>query len=217
MPDPTPSRETRFERAVRLCTMLACGDLAPIAQAIWLRWHRLEHPFGLFVAAEAGHHHEHSGGMRLAAVLGTLAIPRGSVVIDFGVGTGIAALTLSRHFTRVIGVELAPDLLAAARRNADRMRVRNIDLHCADVREVTGILDSVTHIYMFNPFGEAIMRDVMANLVASVDRAPRALTLVYKAPEWCAPIEAAGFVLKRSWRFPGGDAYAVYERPTPRG
>ena len=61
---------------------------------------------------------------------------------------GIASLTLCRHFSLVIGVELSPELVAIAKRNVARMRVANIELHCADARLFSTGLDRVTHVYM---------------------------------------------------------------------
>src|SRR5262249_1586492 len=122
------SRESNPRRGQRIVRMLATGDISPLLYALWLRWHRLEFGFADEISPEDGNSHQLSGGPALEKVLRSLVIPRNSVVIDLGVGTGIAAITLSRHFHRVLGVELSPKLVAAAKRNLSRVSVKNIEV-----------------------------------------------------------------------------------------
>lgn len=47
--------------------------------------------------------------------------------LDFGCGVGRVTLPLAEKVARVVGVDVSPEMLAEARRNADRMDVRNVD------------------------------------------------------------------------------------------
>ena len=91
----------------------------------------------------------------------------------------------SYPFGRVIGVEIAPDLNAVARENIDRTRSK---LRCKNVEFVTidatqwEIPDDLTHVYMFNPFEGEIFRQVLANIILSLDRHPRRSETVLRAP-----------------------------------
>jgi SAM-dependent methyltransferase len=126
--------------------------------------------------------HSSSGGADCAKILRSIEIPPGSVALDYGSGKGGAALTLARFpFNEVIGVELSADLVRIARDNVTRVRRRNVRfVHC-DAEAFTD-LDSVTHVYMYNPFPCTVVQGVLANLRASLGRRERTVTLIYKNP-----------------------------------
>jgi tRNA A58 N-methylase Trm61 len=112
-----------------------------------------------------------------------VGVPPGSVALDFGSGKGGAVIALAGlPFDEVIGVELSPALIAIAARNIERLRlqrrVRFVQTDAAEFHE----LDRVTHIFMFNPFPCQVMIRVLANLDASLRRAPRELRVVYRNP-----------------------------------
>ena len=207
---PYMSLETTYERIRRIVQMIGTGDVSPLAFALWLRWHRLEFGYADDVAASDGNSHQHSGGPALAKAVRTLPVPDGAVALDLGAGMGIAALTLSHHFSRVVGVELAPALIAAAQRNLGRLNVVNVELHCADARSFIAGLDEVTHVYMFNPFPAPVMADVLVNLNQSLLRRPRQLTIIYKHPVCHATIIEAGFLHLRELSFRYSHPFAIY-------
>jgi len=119
------------------------------------------------------------------------ALPRAEVsaddvLLDLGSGKGRIVLQAAQyHFKRVIGVELSPQLNAIAAANVHaahkRLRCRSIELVTADALEYH-IPDDVTVVYMYNPFRGPVFRAVIEELIASVDRAPRSIRLLYKAP-----------------------------------
>ncbi len=205
------SIENRFHRLARIGSMLATWDFAPLAYALWLRWHRLEFQYADYVSEKDGFTHQHSGGPKLTKVLRSVQIPKGSVALDLGVGMGIAALTLSHHFSIVIGVDLSPELIAIAKRNITRMQVSNIELYCADARAFTEGLERVTHVYMANPFPETVMSVVMENIRQSLVRRPRRLMIIYKFPTCHETILAAGFAHRRTFHLKHSHPFAVYE------
>jgi SAM-dependent methyltransferase len=125
------------------------------------------------------------------------------VFLDLGSGKGRVLCVAARYpFARVIGVEIAADLNAVARANLDRVRrrCRDVELVTADAVEYE-IPDDVTVVYLYHPFVGDTFRRVMGNLVASLDRAPRELRLIYALPTLAAEVEATGrFRLLRTSR-----------------
>jgi SAM-dependent methyltransferase len=108
------------------------------------------------------------------------------VLIDLGSGKGRVVLQAARYpLKRVIGVEVSESLNSIARANLEADRA---GLRCRDVQFVTSdvlaydIPDDVTIAYLNNPFQGAILRAVIAKLLASVDRHPRRLRIIYSNP-----------------------------------
>jgi SAM-dependent methyltransferase len=125
------------------------------------------------------------------------AVRPGDVFVELGCGKGRVILDAARRypFSRVVGVELAPRLSAVARDLVERERGR---LRCPDVRIETldatafPIPDDMTHAYLYNPFNGPTFEQVCANIVASLDRAPRTLRLMYLHPADHATLMATG-------------------------
>jgi SAM-dependent methyltransferase len=157
-----------------------------------------------------------SGWLFLRRALRGRKVGPGDVFVDFGSGKGRVLYHAARlPFGRVIGVEIAEELSDVARSNLQRNHRR---LRCRDVRVVTSdvasfpIPDDITYAYFFNPFGAEIFGAVIERIVASLDRRPRDLTLIYANPVEAACVERTGrFTLetlsagRREW-----DTIAVY-------
>jgi hypothetical protein len=128
-----------------------------------------------------------SGWRDLRRVLAPEEVGPDDVFIDVGAGKGRVLLVAAGHyrFRRVIGVELAESLAAIARANVEASRPR---LRCRDVEVVTAdivdydVPDDATVAYLYNPFRGAVFDALVAKLVASVDRRPRRLRLIYRTP-----------------------------------
>jgi SAM-dependent methyltransferase len=112
--------------------------------------------------------------------------PGEDVFLDYGSGKG-RALVMAAHypFRRIIGVEISAELNAAARANLDRCAPR---LMCKDIDLWTGsaaeypVPPEANVIFFYNPFHGSVLRQVLANLRASLDAHPRRLTVVYNNP-----------------------------------
>ena len=118
----------------------------------------------LGLSEERSKPHSNSGGPELEAVLRELPIRPGDAVIDLGCGKGGAMLTLAKYpFERVDGVEISPALCQTAEANLKRAGVKNASVYCCDAGEFQG-LDAYAFVYMYNPFPEAVMQRVSANL-----------------------------------------------------
>ena len=119
---------------------------------------------------------------------------------DIGAGKGRVVYQAARRYglKRVIGVELSPALAEEARTNLERHRAAaalSTTFHI-----VTGdalaweVPDDVTIAYMFRPFTGATFRGVVDNLIASYDRSPRRLRILYVNPEEHDTLMAGGRV-----------------------
>lgn len=113
--------------------------------------------------------------------------PREFVFVDFGSGKGKVLMLAAQYpFRSVLGVELWEDLHRIALENLDSFRKRP---DCA--AEVTSVrMDAAEFplpeqplvLYFFNPFPEAVLARVLANLRESLARAPRRVYLLFYGP-----------------------------------
>jgi SAM-dependent methyltransferase len=200
-------------RMLFLWRLLRKGDFVRLRQLWWLKVNRLEYGYASHVDREDGNHHSISDPVYLRKVLRSLEIPAESVCLDLGAGMGIAAIVLSRFFTRVIGVELSGELIATAGRNLERMKVKNVELVHGDARAYK-TLDEVTHVYLYNPFPEKVMRKVLENIEESVRRSPRKLTILYNCPVCYKEVEAAGYRREKVFMFRLAHPVAIYSSST---
>lgn len=108
----------------------------------------------------------------------------GFTFIDMGSGKGRALLMASEYpFAKVIGVEIIPELHAVAEKNVAIFKAQKADSPeirswCGDAREFE-FPDEPMVVYFFNPFPEDVLRRVLQNLKASVQRQPRKLWVIY--------------------------------------
>ena len=130
--------------------------------------------------------YEPTGWLDLQRILGRLEVGPEDVFLDLGCGKGRVLLHAARRpYRRVIGVELSEQFSVAARRNLaarrSRLRCDDVEVVTADVRDYR-IPDDVTVVYVFNAFTGATFDAVIAQLLASVDRRPRAVRVIYLNP-----------------------------------
>jgi SAM-dependent methyltransferase len=162
----------------------------------------------LGLAAQGRVDYEPSGWLAIRRALGGQPIHPDDVFLDLGSGKGRVVLEAARRpFRTVIGVELSPELNAIAERNLEACRRR---LRCQDVRFITAdagtfpIPDDVTVVYLCNSFGGPVFDAAMDQLIASVDRRPRAVRVSYQFAREHDRLMATGrfrFVgTRESWR-----------------
>jgi SAM-dependent methyltransferase len=107
--------------------------------------------------------------------------------IDLGSGKGRALLLAAMYpFARIVGVEVQPELDAIARDNIARFhrpgqQCDRIESLCADAREYDFPPTNIV-LYLFNPFPDYVLREVLTNLVVSARRSPRSIFVLYNAP-----------------------------------
>jgi hypothetical protein len=117
-----------------------------------------------------------------------MKIDRDDVFVDFGSGKGRVVYQAARRypFRRVVGIEIAEELTQMARENIEhnrhRLKCQNVELVTSDATKFE-IPDDMTYAYFLNPFQGEVFRTVLANIVASIDRNPRKVTILYVNPE----------------------------------
>ena len=109
------------------------------------------------------------------------------VFLDYGSGKGRVLYQAARQypFRRVFGVELSEELNTVARaniaRSASRLRCPDVEIVTMDATEYR-LPDDVSVVYLYNPFRGEVFADVVANVVASLDRRPRQMRVIYRTP-----------------------------------
>jgi SAM-dependent methyltransferase len=108
----------------------------------------------------------------------------GFTFIDLGAGKGRTLMMASDYpFRRIIGVELLAELNAIAVQNiaryrGDRQKCFAIESHAGDARSFEFPAEP-TVLYLFNPFPEHVLREVLANLHRSLLSDPRPVYVIY--------------------------------------
>jgi hypothetical protein len=135
----------------------------------------------------------------LGRILRRGEVTREDVFIDMGCGMGpVLVEAAARYdFRRVIGIDIVPEFTEVARetiaRGRGRLRCQEIDVLTADVMDYD-VPDDVTVVYMADPFRGHVFDAALANLIASVDRNPRRLRIIYNFPVEGGRLERTGRV-----------------------
>jgi SAM-dependent methyltransferase len=118
------------------------------------------------------------------------------VLLDYGCGMGRVMLEAADRypFARVLGLELSPDLLDVARAllaaNGNRFSGTQWEVVTGDATEYE-VPDDVTVVFLYDPFKGPVLDAALAALIASVDRRPRPIRLVYLQPKELDQVLAA--------------------------
>ena len=123
----------------------------------------------------------------LKDVLNTIRIRKNKdVFLDYGSGKGrVVVVAGTRPFQSVIGIEIAPELIAVAEDNVRRAHKR---LQCNDIRFVATdaaayrVPRDVTVVFFYNSFEGEILTRVFANIRRSLRDNPRPFTLICNNP-----------------------------------
>lgn len=127
--------------------------------------------------------------------------------VDCGSGKGRLVLRAARYpFRCATGVELSPILTRIARENLAAARPR---LRCPDVEFVTQ--DAATFafpadtscVFLYNPFGGAVLAAMLTNLRHRVERAGRPLALVVSTPDRAERALAGADWIRKAGEFHG--------------
>jgi len=104
--------------------------------------------------------------------------------VDIGAGMGRAMLLASEYpFVKVQGIELNPLLVAIARKNIARWRsagraVAPMRITCGDGLQLK-LPRRPCLVFLFNPFGAAVMRRLLKHLALSYAKLPGQLDILY--------------------------------------
>lgn len=113
--------------------------------------------------------------------------PGQDVFVDYGCGMGRAVVLAATHpFRQVIGVERSDSLSQIARENirraASKLRCSDVTIATVDAREYA-VPHDATHLFLFNPFDEPIVLNLLASIHDSLDAHPRKLSIIYALPK----------------------------------
>jgi SAM-dependent methyltransferase len=144
------------------------------------------------VAILPEHHHpdrmpyQASSWHVLPRALHYLGVSGHDTFVDFGCGKGrVVHQAARRPFRRVIGVEISPTLAESARKGlaarSHQHRCPNVEIVVSDVTQFP-VPDDLTIGFLFHPFANEILEAVLRNIVASIDRHPRRVRLIYVRP-----------------------------------
>jgi hypothetical protein len=109
------------------------------------------------------------------------------IFIDLGSGKGRPLLMASGYpFRRIVGVELLPALHQTAQENISKYRSESqkcfaLESICADATKFQFPPDPIV-LYLFNPFPEVGLREMVANLEQSLRAHPRKVYVLYHNP-----------------------------------
>ena len=110
--------------------------------------------------------------------------------LDYGSGSG-RMLILADHmyrFKKIIGVELAEEMVSLSKenivnvRNKGNLRCDDIEIAHADATKYV-IPGEINIIYFYNPFSGSVLRQTLENIRKSLDMNPRKMTVIVKSPE----------------------------------
>lgn len=121
------------------------------------------------------------------------------VFVDLGSGLGRTVFAASwAGAKRAVGVELVQDLTNGAEANRKRSKLRNRDIEfvCANALEFNE--PGMTILYMFHPFGESVLQQVLINLKAHRDTDPhvKPLRIIYANPVYNDALQRTGWLRK---------------------
>jgi len=109
--------------------------------------------------------------------------------IDFGSGKGRAILVASQfQFKQIFGIEYSKILYEISKRNIEQfpvacMKCLKIEVVCMDASKFS-IPQGPLVIFLFNPFGRAVMKKIIRNISDSFIESPRQIIVIYFRPEF---------------------------------
>src|ERR1051325_3425623 len=105
--------------------------------------------------------------------------------MDLGSGKGRALLLAREYpFRRIVGMELLPELHAIAAQNIARLPLEQrerFELLCDDARQFV-FPSGPLFLYLFDPFPEPILTEVIGNLKRVLRESPRPVLIGYQNP-----------------------------------
>jgi SAM-dependent methyltransferase len=106
--------------------------------------------------------------------------------LDIGCGKGRAMCVAAAFgYKQVEGIDFAKQLIDAAEQNLERIKkqypLTRYNLAWADVQELQ-ISEQVNTIFLFNPFDEFLVKQVIKKMNRSLEKKPRPLLVLYCTP-----------------------------------
>jgi SAM-dependent methyltransferase len=144
------------------------------------------------------------------SILRSMRFPKESTFVDIGSGKGkLLFLAAEYGFRRIVGIELSRQLYETSLQNLSIYQTRSgrstagIEIVQSNVLEYA-FTDDENIFCFFNPFNDVIMKMVLDNIQASLQRRPRRAWIIYTSPQHASVIEAhSDFHPQREFKFFG--------------
>ncbi len=112
--------------------------------------------------------------------------PSESQFIDIGCGSGkILAVAINKRFRKVSGIDLdregLQNAIIACTELSNRLGKIEFEILHADAA-IFVVANSINVIFMYNPFGEKTMQQVINNIKKSFELFPRRICVIYENP-----------------------------------
>lgn len=150
---------------------------------------------------ERTHYYADSGGLAFDKIMANFNITRNDAIVDFGSGKGGILISLSKYpFSKITGVELAPDLVDISWKNIRKLRISNVEIKCCDAAGFKE-LQGYNYFYFFDPFPCNVVQDVLENIEQSIRNQPRKTTIIYLNPS-CHDVMEASTIFSKTGEIP---------------
>lgn len=152
----------------------------------------------------------------LFQLLKAFDIPRQGTFVDFGSGKGrVLLLAAKSGFRRVIGVEFSSELCAIARQNLVRSKrrpARPVDIIVVESDAAKFVIQQdQTIFYLYNPFNDVVMMQVLRNLRESLEKFPRKVWFIYNTPVYREVVEKSGIFPQMREFESQGNQFCVFQ------
>ena len=114
--------------------------------------------------------------------------------IDIGCGKGIVLYHATKlNFKAIMGIDYDYELIRLAKRNFDKLKINKVELLSTDATAFDRYSD-FNYFYFNNPFSVEIFKNVLNNIVNSLSKEKRNITIIcYKAPYYEHELLKNGF------------------------
>ncbi len=117
--------------------------------------------------------------MTIKEIVSSVSLKSDDAIFDYGMGKGAALVQFYEYgFRNLGGVERDQELCTIAQDNFDRLKISDIEICCADAREITEI-DRYNYFYFYNPFSGSVFQKVIDNIKDSYMRNHRKIRIIY--------------------------------------
>jgi SAM-dependent methyltransferase len=156
-------------------------------------------------------HSSPSGNRYLIRLLKDLHISDRDTILDIGCGKGSAMSAMLKFpFARVDGIELSKDISEIAIRNLSHLKKQRWHVLNGDAIAYKGY-NAYSMLYLYHPFPEEIMREVVANIQSSIAGREQEMLVIYNNPV-CHELLVNDGVFRKHREYPDewGNGIVVY-------
>jgi hypothetical protein len=123
-----------------------------------------------------------TNGYELCKLLKSFNITSSDSIFDFGAGKATALFWFKWFdFNKIVGIELSEMVYQIGSLNVKLMNDSRVSLMKGDAIEFNN-LDEFNYFYFFNPFGQMAMISCINNILLSVKKHQRPITIIYHYP-----------------------------------